>query len=175
MEKLFKYNDSQVRTLLIDDQIWFAGIDIARILDYSKPSDAVMKLDDDERKLTPVSVESGQTRKTWIINESGMYSLVLTSTKPEAKAFKKWITSEVLPAIRKAGFYNANPQMGKMLEIQEFTKLMDEKRKRLDALKQQVKELDTEIKSDEITRDRMIIENPAQMKLPFDDANLIQN
>jgi len=68
---------------------WFAGIDVCNILEYANSNNAIGKLDEDERKLTYLKVTSGQGRKTWMINEFGLYSLILTSRKPEAKAFKR--------------------------------------------------------------------------------------
>jgi anti-repressor protein len=106
--KHFDYQGEDIRTITDDDEtVWFAGVDIGRILGYSDPQQAIEKLDEDERKLDSVRHGSGQKRKTWTVNESGLYSLILTSTKPEAKAFKRWVTHEVLPAIRKAGRYTS--------------------------------------------------------------------
>ncbi len=113
MEKQFDYNQLPVRTLTDEnEETWFAGIDICTILEYQNPVDVIKKnLEDDEKKLTYLTARSGQKRKTWIINEFGLYSLILSSTKPEAKAFKRWITHEVLPSIRKAGKYTTEQEL----------------------------------------------------------------
>jgi len=89
---------------------WFAGIDVCNILGYANPPMATKKLDEDERKLTAVELQLGQSRKTWTVNEFGLYSLILTSMKPEAKAFKKWVTHEILPSIRKAGKFTSEQE-----------------------------------------------------------------
>ncbi len=167
MEQLFKYKNSQVRTLMIDNTVWFAGIDIASILEYVNPSHAVRKLDEEDRRLTALTEQSGQKRKTWIVNESWLYSLILTSSKPEAKAFKRWITAEVLPAIRKAGLYATEPEMQMHAEIQALTKGIQDKETRLSDLRTRVRDLDTEIKSDRLTLEKLILSNPNQLSFPF--------
>lgn len=91
-----------VRTILLDGEPWFIAADVCTILEIQNPTDALLRLDEDE-KGTLGSTEGGPGRR--IINESGLYSLVLGSRKAEAKRFKKWITSEVLPSIRKTGSY----------------------------------------------------------------------
>jgi prophage antirepressor-like protein len=106
----FIYENRQVRTLEQNNSLWFVAKDICDILDHSQVSKAVERLDDDE-KLMGILFLSGQNRETWLVNESGLYSLILTSRKPEAKMFKKWITREVLPTIRKTGGYIANEDM----------------------------------------------------------------
>ena len=97
----------QVRTVTIDGEPWLVGKDVATALGYSNPSNAVVTHVDDEDKTTYSFQVSGSNYKTkaTLINESGLYSLVLSSKLPTAKKFKHWITSEVLPAIRKHGAY----------------------------------------------------------------------
>lgn len=102
----FNFNDNQIRVVDIDGQPWFLAADICRALDHTDTSVSVGRLDDDE-KLPQTLFVSGQNRNVWLINESGLYSLILTSRKPEAKQFKKWVTAEVLPSIRKTGQYQA--------------------------------------------------------------------
>lgn len=94
----------RVRTTVIDGEPWFVAADVCHALDIGNPSDALNRLDDDERTL--VSIEGASNGKPVNgVNEPGLYSLVLGSRKPEAKAFKRWITHEVIPAIRKTGGY----------------------------------------------------------------------
>lgn len=95
----------QVRTIEIDNEPWFVGKDVAEALGYRDTSDALKKHVDADDKLTRRFADSGQAREMYIINESGLYSLILSSKMPKAKAFKHWVTSEVLPAIRKNGVY----------------------------------------------------------------------
>lgn len=98
-----KFGD--VRTIIIEDEPWFVGKDVAEILGYKDTSDALKKHVDNEDKLTRRFADSGQNRAMTIVNESGLYSLILRSKMPEAKAFKRWVTSEVLPSVRKHGGY----------------------------------------------------------------------
>lgn len=95
----------QVRTVLVDGQPWFVGKDVASALGYEKPTDAVRKrCDDEDRGISKMETPSGAQDMT-IINESGLYSLVLSSKLESAKRFKRWVTSEVLPSIRQTGGY----------------------------------------------------------------------
>ena len=94
-----------IRTVEIDGEAWFVGKDVAEALGYEKPSDAVRKhVDDDDKGISKMETPSGMQNMT-IINESGLYALVFGSKLESAKKFKKWVTSEVLPAIRKNGSY----------------------------------------------------------------------
>ena len=95
----------QIRTIERGGEPWFVGKAVAAALGYSNTADAVQKHVDDEDKLTSQFAIAGQTRNIIIINESGLYSLVLSSKLPGAKQFKRWITSEVIPTIRKHGAY----------------------------------------------------------------------
>ena len=95
----------EVRATMIDDEPWFVGKDVAKILGYSRTADAIKAHVDDDDKLTRCFTDSGQSRQMYVINESGMYALILSSKLPSAKRFKHWVTSEVLPAIRKHGAY----------------------------------------------------------------------
>lgn len=102
---IFKFEGNDVRTLTINKEPYFVGKDIADILGYSNTSKAIRDHVDEEDKLTERIVLSGQNREVITINESGMYSLVLSSKLPSAKKFKHWVTKEVLPTIRKNGAY----------------------------------------------------------------------
>ena len=94
-----------VRVIMQDGEPWFVGRDVAKILGYADTNQAIRKHIDNEDKLTRQFDGTGQNRSMTIINESGLYSLILSSKLPSAKAFKRWVTSEVLPAIRKHGGY----------------------------------------------------------------------
>ena len=100
----FNASNQQVRTVLIDNQPYFVAKDVCDVLQLSDVSMSVGRLDEDE-KLTQVLFVSGQNREMWLVNESGLYNLIFRSNKPEAKAFRKWVTSEVLPCIRQTGKY----------------------------------------------------------------------
>lgn len=104
--KNFKNNEfGEVRTLLIDNEPYFVGKDVAEVLGYSNTAKAIRDHVDEEDKLTERIVLAGQNREVIFINESGLYSLILKSKLPTAKQFKRWVTSEVLPTIRKHGVY----------------------------------------------------------------------
>ena len=103
--KLFNFDNKEVRTLRINGEPYFVGKDIAGILGYSDTNQAIRKHVDEEDKLIRQFNGSGQNRDMTVINESGVYSLIFASKLPNAKKFKHWVTSEVLPAIRKTGSY----------------------------------------------------------------------
>lgn len=94
-----------IRTVEVNGEPWMVGKDVALALGYSDTSDALKKHVDSEDKLTRRFADSGQNREMYIINESGLYSLVLSSKLPGAKKFRRWVTSEVLPSIRRTGGY----------------------------------------------------------------------
>lgn len=109
--KVFE-NDAfgSVRTIDREGDVWFVGKDVAEILGYTNPSKALADHVDEEDKLNNESLSSLGQRGGWLINESGLYSLVLSSKLPTAKQFKRWITKEVIPSIRKTGGYFATPK-----------------------------------------------------------------
>ena len=92
-----------IRTIEINGDVWFVGKDIADVLGYSRPDHAIKKHVDEEDKLMYQIGTSGQNRQMYVINESGLYSLILSSKLPSAKDFKRWVTSDVLPTIRRNG------------------------------------------------------------------------
>ncbi len=102
----FNFVAQSVRVVMIGDEPWFVAADVCAALGCN--TEQTRRLDDDEKGLHTVQTPGGDQQVT-IINESGLYSLILTSRKPEAKKFKRWVTSEVLPAIRKTGRYEAEP------------------------------------------------------------------
>lgn len=99
-------NFGEVRTIVKDNEPWFVAADVCRALEIGNPSEAIRRLDEDEKKNTLISTEGNRGNpNVTIINEPGLYALVLGSRKPEARAFKRWITHEVIPSIRKHGAY----------------------------------------------------------------------
>lgn len=135
----------EIRTVIINDEPYFVGKDVAEILGYANPSEALAKHVDDDDKLNSKTLSSfemdlGQ-RGGWLINESGLYSLVLSSKLPNAKNFKKWVTSEVLPSIRKHGMYAVDALLNNPdFAIAAFTALKEERAK--------TKELEAQIEQD---------------------------
>ena len=112
MNELQTFSNSEfgaIRTIMIEEEPWFVGRDVAKSLGYAKPENAVKAhVDDEDKSTTPIQGSAYETRVV-IINESGLYSLILSSKLPNAKKFKRWVTSEVLPAIRKTGSYSIEP------------------------------------------------------------------
>lgn len=114
--QLFNFENHEVRSLLINSEPWFVGKDVADVLGYKNQNDALSKHVDGEDKDTIAIRDSiGRNRNTPIINESGLYSLVLSSKLPSAKKFKRWVTSEVLPTLRKTGQYQVKELSGSEL------------------------------------------------------------
>lgn len=110
----FQFNtESEIRTVLINDEVWFVASDIARVLDFRDAEKLTRMLDDDEADTHIVGTRSEngieQKREVTIINESGLYHALIKSRKPEAKPFRKWVTGVVLPSIRKTGKYEHQP------------------------------------------------------------------
>lgn len=144
--EIFKNNEfGEIRTVEINNEPWFVGKDVAEVLGYSNPRKAIGDHIDDEDKGVTKCDTLGGSQDLIIINESGLYSLILSSKLPTAKAFKRWVTSEVLPAIRKHGLYAIddileNPDIA----IQALTKLKEERAAR------KALELDNQVKSQQI-------------------------
>lgn len=99
--KVFNFNNADVRTIEQSEQIWWVAKDVCEVLDIKNVTQAIQALDEDERAMFNI----GRQGETNIINEPGLYSLIIRSRKPEAKQFKRWITHEVIPSIRKTGTY----------------------------------------------------------------------
>lgn len=136
MNEIFNFKGQEVRTVAINNEPYFVGKDVANILGYQNASKALSDHVDDEDKLNNKSLSSLGQRGGWLINESGLYSLILASKLPQAKEFKRWVTSEVLPTIRKHGMYATeqlldNPDFA----IEVFNRLKEERevRKSLEA------------------------------------------
>ena len=103
MNEIFNFHGQEVRTVIFDNEPWFVAKDVADILGYQNGSRDINRHVDEDDKLTSQIATAGQMRNQTVINESGLYSLILSSKLPQAREFKRWVTSEVLPAIRKQG------------------------------------------------------------------------
>ncbi len=131
--KIFNSEEfGNIRTVTINNEIWFVGKDVAEILSYTNTRDALAKRVDEEDKRDGVAIcdPIGREQKPVLINESGLYSLILSSKMPNARKFKRWVTSEVLPAIRKTGHYemeNYSPEMQAILMHDKKLVKMDER------------------------------------------------
>lgn len=133
--KIFKFKEKDIRTVIIDDEPYFVGKDVATVLGYAEPRSAVSKkVDDEDRGVAKIATPSG-TQEMTVINESGVYSLIFGSRLPDAKKFKHWVTTDVLPTIRKHGAYMTEEVLEKALMNPDFliqlaTELKIEKEKR---------------------------------------------
>ena len=138
--KVFENNEfGQVRTVTIDNEPWFVAKDVCEVLGHTNPTMAMQMLEDDER--TKLSL--GRAGATNVVNESGLYTLIIKSNKPSAKKFRKWITSEVLPSIRKTGGYIAGQEqmtdaelMAKALLVAQ--KQIEERNKQIEVMQPKV-------------------------------------
>lgn len=139
--RIFKSEEfGEIRTVEIGGEPWFVGKDVAETLGYERPTKAVSDhVDGEDRDEVPIQDSIGRMQNTAIINESGLYSLILSSKLPSAKAFKRWVTSEVLPSIRKHGGYingqaEMSPEelMAKALQVAQKT--LEEREARIGVL-----------------------------------------
>lgn len=120
MNKLQIFNSEEfgeIRTVTIDNEPWFVGIDVAKSLGYANPKNAVPKHVSEEDKLGTQIEYAGQRREVTVINESGLYALIFGSKLDSAKRFKHWVTSEVLPAIRKTGSYQKPMTVAEQIQL----------------------------------------------------------
>lgn len=135
MNEIYNFNGQEVRTVTVNNIPYFVGKDVTDILGYQNPSKALADHVDSEDKLNNKTLASLGQRGGWLINESGLYSLILSSKLPQAKEFKRWVTSEVLPTIRKNGMFATdelldNPDFAiatlqKLKEEREAKKLLE--------------------------------------------------
>ena len=133
----------QVRTIQQNGEPWFVGKDVAKILGYERADNAIRNHVDDEDKLMHQISASGQNREMYIINESGLYSLILSSKMPKAKEFKRWVTSEVIPAIRKTGGYIAGSE--NMTDAEIMAKAVLVAQSTIQQRDQRIKELESDV------------------------------
>lgn len=156
----------EIRTVVINMIPWFIGKDITKILGYTNASKALKDHVDAEDKLNNKSLSSLGQRGGWIINESGLYSLILSSKLPSAKKFKKWVTSEVLPSIRKTGAYMTPETLQEclsspdaMIEILQTLKNEQEKRRELEKENKNLSQVNKALSEDKNTWDNRAIIN----------------
>ena len=134
--QIFNYGDNEIRTIEKEDGIWWVLADVCKVLDVKNITDTANRLEDDERG----RFNLGRQGEAWIINESGLYNVILRSDKPEAVPFRRWVTHEVLPSIRKHGAYMTPETLEKALcnpdtiiQIATALKSEQEKSKALEA------------------------------------------
>lgn len=137
---IWNYDSMAVRTIEMDSEPWFIGKDVATVLGYSNTRDALAKhVDAEDKNTVAIHDGIGNPNKT-VINESGVYALIFGSKLPNAKAFKRWVTSEVLPAIRKRGSYSVPNHQTQVLlaheqRLNEISTQIQQTEKRLDRIK----------------------------------------
>ena len=119
--RIFNYNSVEVRTIQNDGEPWFVLRDVCNVLGLGTPARVAERLDPDEVSQTHITDSMGRQQEMTIINESGLYNVILRSDKPEAKPFRKWVTSEVLPTIRRHGMYATPDTVEKMLADPDTT------------------------------------------------------
>lgn len=139
--QIFKNDEfGEIRILMRDGEPWFVASDICKVLELSNITETLKRVDEDELSITEVIDSLGRRQQVYIVNEAGLYNLILLSRKSEAKKFKRWITHEVLPSIRKHGAYLTPEKIEEVLLnpdtiIQLAQQLKEEKQKRLEAEK----------------------------------------
>jgi len=136
LPQVFTYGETQVRTVVQDGEVWFVAKDVCDVLEITNPTMALQRLDEDERS----KFNLGRQGETNVVNEAGLYSLILGSRKPEAKQFKRWVTHEVLPSIRKHGAYMTDEVLERSIQDPDYmigllTALKQERQKWLEAEK----------------------------------------
>lgn len=169
-----------IRGMEIDGEPWFVGKDIAIALGYVDTSDALKKHVDEEDKLTRQFDWSGQKREMYIINESGLYSLIFESKLPNAKAFKHWVTKEVLPALRKTGSYSIHPTKANNIKYRSINSYSpDELRKLADLREKEAtlrEELTTvEVKIRNLSEDKSVESKDSNKPFSILDSIFCQN
>lgn len=127
--QVWNYEGAEVRTVQIDGEPWFVLTDICRELDLANPTMVAKKLDNDER----TKFDLGRQGETTVVNESGLYTVILRSDKPQAKPFRKWVTSEVLPSIRKHGSYSVQSQFADLSPQLQVLIQMETRQKQIEA------------------------------------------
>ena len=140
--KIFNYKNNEVRTTIQDGEVWWVLKDVCKILGLNDVHKVALRLEKDERNQIPVTDNLGRQQNTTIINEPGLYKVILRSDKPEAKNFMNWITHEVLPSIRKHGAYITSAKMEELMADPDtwvrLIRTLQQERREKELLKNQV-------------------------------------
>lgn len=141
LQRMFNYAGQQVRTVVRDGEPWFIAKDVCDILEVGNSRQVLSRLDDDEKQTVILNDTLSRNPKTQVVNEAGLYTLIIGSRKPEAKAFKRWITHDVIPSIRKHGAYMTENTLEQAISDPDFmigllTSLKKEKAKRIEIEKE---------------------------------------
>lgn len=143
--QIFSFEENDVRTTVINNQPYFVAADVCTVLEIKNSRDAVSRLEDDEKATSVVPTHYGD-KLMHVINESGLYALIFSSRKEEAKRFRRWVTSEVLPQIRKTGKYEAPKDPMEIMRLQ--FEALDQTNKKVDTIEKDVTYLKDEVKLD---------------------------
>lgn len=171
METIFKYNDEPVRFKSEDGVYWFSGLDICNNLEYVDHKSALKKLDPDEKMMGKLKDEKGQNRKAWLVNTSGVYHLIVRSTKPEAKKFRRWVTMEVLPRIQQLGSYTSEQERERNEILLRITTEVDSLTERLEEITEEGKEIRKKINVKNAELHFYIKMDPNQLRIDFNDGD----
>ena len=131
--RVWNYESSEVRTVQVNGEPWFVLSDVCKVLELSTPARVAERLEKDEVSQTHTIDRMGREQKTTTINESGLYTVILRSDKPQAKPFRKWVTSEVLPSIRKHGSYSVQSQFADLSPQLQVLIQMETRQKQIEA------------------------------------------
>lgn len=172
----------EIRTIEKDGEPWFVGKDVAAALGYERPTKAILDhVDDEDKDEVPIQDSIGRSQNTPIINESGLYSLVLSSKLPTAKKFKRWVTSEVIPSIRKHGAYMTPDKLEEVLlkpdtliQLAQNLKAEQEKRRALEVKMEEQKPKVLFAESVEVAKTSILIGELAKL-LKQNGINIGQN
>lgn len=118
--QVWNYESSEIRTVQVNGEPWFVLADVCRVLEIARGTKVAERLEEDEVRQTSITDSLGRQQKAYIINESGLYTVILRSDKPQAKPLRKWVTSEVLPSIRKHGAYMTEQTLERALTSPDF-------------------------------------------------------
>ncbi|MFS0655671.1 BRO family protein [Bacillus sp. 179-C3.3 HS] len=158
LQQIFNYQDHEIRTVLIDGQPWFVAKDLCEVLEIKNNRDALSRLDEDEKGVVLTDTLGG-AQELAAVNEPGLYALILSSRKPEAKQFKRWITHDVIPTIRQTGQYGGPKALTEREQRIESLKLLletsqrqDEMSKKISTHEKKILELNTKV-DEQITLD----------------------
>jgi prophage antirepressor-like protein len=141
LQQVFDFRGQEVRTVVQNDEPWFIAADVCKVLEIKNVTQALQRLDEDERSMFNI----GRQGDANIVNEPGLYELIFSSRKSEAKMFKKWVKQEVLPSVRKTGQYSNVKVLNERRALIESLKLTADTAEKVDEMQNQIKQLNTKV------------------------------
>lgn len=170
--QIFVYSGEQLRTIQRPDGLWWVLRDVCRVLNIQNAADIKKRLDDDEKGVGQIYTPGG-TQEVTIINEPGLYAVILRSDKPEAKAFKRWVTHEVLPSIRRTGAYGVPPE--RLAQLNELQARLEEWRSLANEFDQLARNSRKRYEQDRANRDKCRAHVQAYEMAIADEIKALQN